>query len=137
MAENESRKQARQPGDIPRSVRQRTGSSSSSSEDEASAVDEAKDKAWHESKGVPYVPIGSPFEYAGISFLRTGARAAKCTQPGCSTTFNTRTYHTRGLGLHATKCLEKLAKKQQQEVAWDGVVTTSHTFDLRVVPRAS
>ena len=132
MAENASRKQGRQPGDIQRSVRQRTGSSSSSSsssEDEASAVDEAKDKAWHESKDVPYVPIGSPFEYAGISFLRTGARAAKCTQPGCSTTFNSYTYHTRGLGLHAKLCLETLAKKQRQGAAWDGVVTTSHTFD--------
>ena len=81
MAENESRKQGRQPGDIPRSVRQRTGSSSSSSEDEASAVDEAKDKAWHESKGVPYVPIGSPFEYAGISFLRR-ARAREVHAAG-------------------------------------------------------
>ena len=70
MAENESRKQGRQPGDIPRSVRQRTGSSGSSSEDEASAVDEARDKAWHESKGVPYAPIGSQFAYAGSTFLR-------------------------------------------------------------------
>ena len=129
MAENESRKQGRQPGDIPRSVRQRTGSSGSSSEDEASAADEAKDKAWHEDKGVPYAPIGSPFAYAGSTFLRTGERAAKCAQPGCSTTFNSYTYHARGLGLHAKPCLEKLAKKQQQEVAWDGVVTTSHTFE--------
>ncbi len=45
MAENESRKQGRQPGDIPRSVRQRTGSSCSSSEDSDTTLGDGPGRA--------------------------------------------------------------------------------------------
>ena len=89
MAENESRKQGRQPGDIPRSVRQRTGSSCSSSEDSDTTLGDGPGRAriWFPIAGYLEHTLGGGAGTTSPSAcvtLPTNDTSATC--PTCPTT---------------------------------------------------
>ena len=123
-------------------LRRRTdGDNSGGTDDSVDSVDEAAaaaaavlaaDRAWHESKDIPYVEVFETFSIgaddSACEFQRTDSRAAECG--ACGMEFGVYSHNGRALNMHAAACaldqsaFSKRAARAAASAEWSGSAVT-------------